>query len=296
MQRFVQYVFYVVFVCACLSIGSFAAIGHAMALDGTGNERKGNEVMGDRIQLSEQKSKELLGDAKSSVATTDPDFAKTMERFIFGEVYQQGNLNDKQRELISLVALATIQNEDELKLHTVAALKAGVTPVEIKEAMYQCAPYIGFPKTSVALEQVNLVFKRQGISLPVENQTRVTEETRFDQGLAVQKRIFGDVIDQAHANAPQNQKHIQNYLSAFCFGDTYTRGGLDLKTRELLTLAVIASLGGCESQVKAHVKGNVSVGNDKETLISAITQCLPYIGFPRTLNALSCINEVIPEN
>lgn len=51
----------------------------------------------------------------------------------------------------------------------------------------------------------------------------------------------------------------------------------------------------CEPQVKAHVGGNAAVGNRKETLLAALTVCLPYIGFPRTLNALACINEVLPE-
>jgi 4-carboxymuconolactone decarboxylase len=96
--------------------------------------------------------------------------------------------------------------------------------------------------------------------------------------------------------APENQKHLQDYLSSFCFGDFYTREGLDLKTRELLTLCIISTLGGCESQVKSHVLGNKNAGNEKETLITAITHCLPYMGFPRTLNAIACINEIIPEN
>ncbi|CQR55911.1 hypothetical protein PRIO_3508 [Paenibacillus riograndensis SBR5] len=87
--------------------------------------------------------------------------------------------------------------------------------------------------------------------------------------------------------APANQLHIQDYLSSFYFGDFYTCGGLELKTRELLTLCIISALGGAEGQVKAHVLGNYNVGNDKETLIAAITHCLPYMGFPRTLNALS---------
>ena len=67
-------------------------------------------------------------------------------------------------------------------------------------------------------------------------------------------------------------------------------------TREILTFCIISSLGGCESQVKSHVQGNVNVGNTKENLIDALTCCLPYIGFPRTLNALGCVNAVIPEN
>ena len=226
----------------------------------------------------------------------DPDLQKMLNRFIFGEIFYQGNLTDKMRELITLVVLTTNQNLEQLKAHVWAAINIGVSPVEIKEAVYQCAPYLGFPKTLNAIQQVNEVFKTGNISLPVKSKKQVTEQTRFDEGLKVQKSIFGDIIDQMHQNAPDNQKHIQNYLSAFCFGDIYTRSGLDLKTRELLTLCILSALGGCESQVKSHVFGNYNVGNDKNTLLEAVTQCLPYMGFPRTLNAIACINEVITEN
>lgn len=70
---------------------------------------------------------------------------------------------------------------------------------------------------------------------------------------------------------------------------------MPIHERELLTFAILASQGGCEGQVKAHVGGNATVGNGKEVLLAALTVCLPYIGFPRTLNALSCISEVLPE-
>lgn len=52
---------------------------------------------------------------------------------------------------------------------------------------------------------------------------------------------------------------------------------------------------GCEPQVKGHITGNVNVGNDKLKLLAVATQLLPYIGYPRTLNAITCLNEVIPE-
>lgn len=249
-----------------------------------------------RIERSEKKYKELFGEHTGPLTETDPDMQEMLNRFIFGEVFYQGNLADKMRELITLVVLTTSQTLEQLKAHVRAALNIGVSPVEIKEAIYQCAPYLGFPKTLNAIQQVNEVFKAENISLPVESPKQVTEETRFDEGLKVQKRIFGDIIDKMHQNAPENQKHIQNYLSAFCFGDIYTRGGLDLKTRELLTLCILSALGGCEAQVKSHVNGNLSVGNDKNTMLEAISHCLPYMGFPRTLNAIACINEVVPDN
>ena len=247
-----------------------------------------------RIEKSKEKFKHLFGQGVRSVQNTDPDFQDILSRFIFGEVFYQGNLNDKMRELITLVVLASNQTLPQLKAHVSAALNVGVRPVEIKEAVYQCAPYIGFPKTLNAINEVNEVFKAKNIVLPIESQKTVDEENRLEKGLAVQVKIFGDVINNMRENAPAEQEHIQDYLSAFCFGDFYTRDGLDLKTREILTLCIVSSIGGAESQVKAHVQGNKNVGNDTQTLISAITHCLPYMGFPRTLNALACVNEIIP--
>ena len=238
-----------------------------------------------RIETAQQKQSQLFGSAKNKLAATDPDFAQTMDNFIYGDVYSRGKLTDKQRELLAITALTASQTLDSLPAQVQAALKAGATPVEIKETLYQCAPYVGFPKTVSALEITNKVFKKQGIKMPLANQSTVTEATRFDDGFKVQGEIFGaEHIAAMHKNSPANQKHIANYLSEFCFGDTYTRNGLDLQMRELITLCAISTIGGAEPQVKAHVQANLNVGNDKELMLDAVTQCLPYIGFPRTLN------------
>ncbi|MDD2337671.1 MAG: carboxymuconolactone decarboxylase family protein [Geobacteraceae bacterium] len=68
-----------------------------------------------------------------------------------------------------------------------------------------------------------------------------------------------------------------------------TRTGLDIKTRELLTFSMLLSLGGCESQLKGHIQGNRNIGNDSDVLLSVVMQLLPYLGYPRALNALRCI-------
>jgi len=260
----------------------------------------------DRVELSKKKIKEISGEAGFSAIEPENDYSMALQddpdlygiatRFIFGEIYYRDQLNEKQRELITLVVLTTTQNLPHLKMHVAVALNIGLTPIEVKEAVYQCAPYVGFPKTFEAINQVNKVLKKKKISLPLESQQQVPENNRYDMGLKTQTSLFGDAIDKMYGSTPGNQKHINNYLSAYCFGDFYTRGGLDLKTRELLTLCILAALGGCENQLKGHVRANFGAGNSKEVIIAAVTQCLPYIGFPRTLNALSCVNEIIPEN
>ena len=130
--------------------------------------------------------------------------------------------------------------------------------------------------------------------MPLAGQATTSPETRYEKGLEVQKEIFGEMIDKLYEESPANQIHIQKYLSANCFGDYYTRKGLDIKTRELLTLSMLIALGGTEPQIKGHIQGNVNVGNHRATLLSVMTQLLPYVGYPRTLNALQCLNEVIP--
>jgi len=81
-------------------------------------------------------------------------------------------------------------------------------------------------------------------------------------------------------------------LTEFCFGDFYTRSGLDLATRELLVLCVLAALGGADAQLEPHAAGNVKAGNTIEVQIAAMIHCLPYIGFPRALNTIRVINQI----
>ena len=143
------------------------------------------------------------------------------------------------------------------------------------------------------LHATNDVLTDRGIQLPLEGQSTTTPETREDRGLAVQKEIVGaDVIDGMYAGASEDEVHFLHLLSANCFGDHYTRTGIDVATRELLTFAMLVSLGGCAPQAKGHVAANLNVGNTRAVLLDVITQLRPFIGYRRTLNALAAINEV----
>ena len=250
---------------------------------------------GESLTMTEKaktKYNELLKRDAFITKTNDADLESIFNNFLYGEVYNHGTLEPKLRELVTLVSLTASQGTDMIKPHVETALNVGVSPIEIKEALYQCSPYVGFPRVFAALEKANEVFKEKNISLPIESQSTVTESTRFDKGLEIQTNTFGTRILDAHNNAPANQKHIQNFLSANCFGDFYTRNGLNMKERELLTFIMIVSLGGAEPQAASHASANISIGNSKDMLIEAVTQCLPYIGYPRTLNAIAIINNI----
>jgi 4-carboxymuconolactone decarboxylase len=236
----------------------------------------------------------LLPGHTSTLATTDPEFIELFDNFAFDEVLSYNKLDDRTRMMVILATLIASQCLSEYKVLLGGALNLGVTPVEAKEVLYQAVPYCGIAKVLDFIQTTNNVLESEGIKLPLEDQSTTSPETRFEKGLATQKAIFGDQIDAMYKESPESRLHIQKYLSANCFGDYYTRTGLDLRTRELLTFSMILALGGCEPQLKGHIQGNVNVGNDKAMLLAVVTHLVPYVGYPRALNAIRCLNEVIP--
>jgi 4-carboxymuconolactone decarboxylase len=238
---------------------------------------------------------ELFPGHVSTLATTDPEMVEYFDNFAFDEVLRYGTLDTGTRLMVQLAALIAGQALSEYRVMLGAALTVGVTPVQAKEIVYQAVPYVGMGKVFDFLHATNDVLTARGVTLPLPGQSTTTPDTREEKGLAVQKQIVGaDTVDAMYAKAPADEMHLQRYLSANCFGDHYTRTGLDLPTRELLTFAMLIAMGGCEPQAKGHVAANLNVGNDRRTLLSIATQLLPFIGYPRTLNAVRVIDDVIP--
>ena len=243
-------------------------------------------------ETAERNHDEMFRSHKSTLKITDPELIEVFDNFAFDEVLRYGNLDARARLMAILASMIASQALGEYKVILGGALNVGVTPIEVKEIVYQAVPYVGIAKVFDFIHATNEILESRGIKLPLEGQSTTSPETRYEKGLELQKSIFGGMVDNMYKESPANQLHIQEFLSANCFGDYLTRNGLDIKTRELLTFSMILSLGGCEPQLKGHIQGNLNVGNDKEVLLSVVTQLLPYVGYPRALNAIRCINEV----
>lgn len=220
---------------------------------------------------------------------SDPEMMAILQKYIFGEVFTVGNLDMKTREMLTVTSLAVQQTLPQLKAHINAALNVGVTPLEVRESLYQCAPFIGFPKTLNAIGVMNEVFKERGIKPPLEMAGTTDEKSRYEKGAAIQKPLYGDEISKALEGLPESMgDDVSRFLTEFCFGDIYTRKGLDVKTRELLIISILVTTGDTET-LKSHVKGALKAGNSKEIITAAIIQCLPYVGFPNAIAALKCL-------
>ncbi len=231
----------------------------------------------------------------STLPVTDPELIEIFDNFAFDEVLRETRLDVRTRMMVQLAAIIASQGLREYHVMMRAALTAGVSPVEVKEVVYQAVPYVGIAKVYDFIHATNEVLTERGVALPLPGQSATTPETRMERGLAVQKAIIGaERVEALYASAPADAGHIQRLLSANCFGDHLSRGGVDVPTRELLTLSMLVALGGCDVQARGHVAANLKVGNDRARLIDVVTQLLPFIGYPRTLNGLRAIDEIAP--
>lgn len=217
----------------------------------------------------------------------DPEFTKFFNYFSTEEVPGLAKLDNRTRYMSILSALLGCQGVDEFKSVLNVALDDGLSPVEAKEIVYQATAYLGIGRTKPFVTATNEVMKAKKIKLPLEPQSTTTPENRREKGTAKQVELFGDGMKDFW------QKSDINYmLAANCFGDYYTRTGLSNADRELITFCYIAAQGGCEPQLTAHTAANFAQGNDAKFLRNVITEIQPYIGYPRSLNALAVVNKV----
>lgn len=222
----------------------------------------------------------------SDFLRTDPEFIEA-----FDEVVNQDDLNDKTRFISILAVLLGCQGIDEFKGMLKAAYNFGVTPVEMKEIVYQAVAYLGIGRVFPFLKAVNsFIEETLGLQLPLENQND-PNPNRLEKGEQAQVAIFGEEMRGYATSGDPKTVHIRKWLTDNCFGDYYTRSGLDYKQREMITFCFLYAQGGCKPQAIAHAKANIRLGNDEAFLIKVVSQNVPFVGYPRSLNAIDCIEK-----
>ena len=223
---------------------------------------------------------------------TDPELFDILQNEIFDEAFSTGVLTDVERELLTVSVLTAMQTLPQLKAHAGAALNIGATPLQLRETIYQCAPYIGFPKTLNAIGIANEVFEAHGISLPLESAGTVdaTDPSAREQaGAAIQTPLYGNEIREVFSALPEPfDKFVPHLLTSSAFGDFATRGGLDVAQRELVSLVAIAAIGA-STQLRPHLAGAIRAGSSRQKVAAALVQVMPYIGGPYALSGLALV-------
>jgi 4-carboxymuconolactone decarboxylase len=238
---------------------------------------------------------QLFPNHSSTFTQTDPGFVAYFDDFAFDETLRDVAISRHDRLLVQLGATIAIGAQTEFRVLLGAALDNDVTPIEVKEVVYQAVAYVGVARTIDFLAITNDVLTARGVQLPLPDQSTTDPDSRMARGRDIQGQVVGaDRVDAMYANASADTEHFQRFLSGNCFGDTVGRGGLTLQTRELLTFAMLVALGGADAQARGHAANNLNVGNTRQQLLDVLTVLVPFIGYPRTLNGLAALNDGAP--
>ena len=115
---------------------------------------------------------------------------------------------------------------------------------------------------------------------------------RYDRGLKKLREINKEGSERLVRNLAPIAPDLARYVIEFPFGDIFSRPGLDLKTREMITVAALTALGNAEPQLKDHIDSALNVGCTKEEIVEVIIQMSVYAGFPAAIRGMSAAKAV----
>jgi 4-carboxymuconolactone decarboxylase len=125
--------------------------------------------------------------------------------------------------------------------------------------------------------------------MPKNNKKKPSE--RYERGMKVFKRLYGEVGSHTLESLEAVSPDLARFIVEFAFGDVFSRPGLDLKSRELVTIASLTTLGNAPKQLRAHIQGALTAGCTEQEIIEVIVQMAVYVGFPAALNGISAAKD-----
>ncbi len=123
----------------------------------------------------------------------------------------------------------------------------------------------------------------------------MTTNERYDAGVAVLSKLAPDAVKNLDEGLGGLAPELARFIVEFNFGDVFARPQLDLAEREILTIAVLTALGGTERQVRTHARMALRAGVPPQKIVETVVHCSPYVGFPRVLNAVAAVKEVLAD-
>lgn len=231
-----------------------------------------------------------------AMAAIAPDLARLTIAFAYGDVYARPGLLPRHRQLATLGILAALGNAPaQLKFHIMGAIRMGCSAGEVIEALIHMAVYAGFPAALNGIFTAQAAFEALQLDPPEPSPPAApaTATARYDAGWAALSHIDGEagfrVVDSLKAIAPD----LAHFVVAFAFGDIYTRPGLDLLSREIVTVAALAAMGTATAQLKVHIHGLLNVGGTPEQLTETLIHTAVYAGFPAAINGMLAAQDVL---
>jgi 4-carboxymuconolactone decarboxylase len=213
---------------------------------------------------------------------TDAGLAESLVADGYGSVLSRGGLALRDRELVIVAALACQGSLPQLKWHVAAALRIGVEPPAVREALIQVIPYAGWPKALNALTAMREVFAERQVKLapPAPSPPANPQDRGRENG----SRVYRDYAALERTLAELDPE-LPRYLTEQAYGGIYDRPGLTLRERELVAVAMLATLQQWP-QLAWHIEGAHRVGATPVETKEVLVTLLLYSGWPTVLNAL----------
>lgn len=223
-----------------------------------------------------------------------PDLARFTVEFAYGDIMSRPGLDLKTRQISTVAALAAMGNaQPQLKYHINGALNVEWAPSQVVEAIMLSTVYAGFPAALNGVFAAQQVFQERGIVFAATATT--SADDRYARGLQALEQVSAgagaNVIRSLQDIAPD----LARFIIEFSYGDIIARPGLDNRTRELATVALLTALGTAQPQLKVHISAARTVGATRQEIVEVIQQMAVYAGFPAALNGISVAREAFAE-
>jgi 4-carboxymuconolactone decarboxylase len=238
-----------------------------------------------------QKMAERLGQPATRAAV--PGLGDFIAEVVYGGIWDRPNLGLADRAICTLAVLSVLQRLTALKPLVGTALDLGLTPRNILEVFVQVGLYAGFDTVDTSGGVAHEVFAARRLIVPPEPPRADSNETLDLKGREMMAQLHGERAQQGYAT-PGNAITGELYPAAirYGYGELWSRPGLDHRQRMLCALAAFTAMG-LESQLRKFSKSALNVGLEREEVIEAVIQTAPYSGFPRALNGLAILSEVL---
>lgn len=224
------------------------------------------------------------------------DFGRLSIEFVYGHVYHRPGLTLRQRQFTTIGALTPLGfAAPQLRFHLGAALNIGCTREQVIESIIQVSPYAGFPATRGALAVARKVFEERPDEPGGAPTPTPSPSDRYERGLAAVRKIDGAAGEKVIASLAEIAPDLVRYIVEFVVGEIYQRPGLDLSTREIVTVAACTAMGTALPQLKVHIHGLLNVGGTREEVMETILHTCVYAGFPAARGAIAVAKDVFGE-
>lgn len=241
------------------------------------------------------KLKEIDGKAGEVVIESLKDIAPDLGNFIiefsFGDIYSRKGTSLIQKEIAVVAALTAMGNAaPQLKVHINGALNVGCSLEEIIEVIIQMSSYSGFPSALNAITVLKEVINDRKIDFKPDKIE--TDGDRFSRGVEWLSKLKDDQVQILESNLNDTAPDMVEYVVAYGYGDVYSRQNLDMKMRQIATIAALTAIGTAKSQLAFHIEAGLNIGLTKEEIIETIILMSVYAGFPAALNGISVAKEI----